>query len=117
MNAKHSHDAAIVLSARGHESIDDLNMPFEKIKFESTSFTDHEYDLLFDLFTDFNKSFNIIIDTYEEEEIPRSGITKAIELTRRYLLSGSKERKDATAKLLAVLERAHSLSAPILLSF
>lgn len=38
-------------------------MPFEDIKFESTSFTDHEYDLLFDLLTDFNKSFNIIIDT------------------------------------------------------
>ena len=42
-------------------------MPFEDIKFESTSFTDHEYDLLFDLLTDFNKSFNIIIDTYEED--------------------------------------------------
>lgn len=49
--------------------------------------------------------------------IPASGNAKAIELARKDLLSGSKERKDATAKRLAVLERAHSLSAPILLSF
>jgi len=117
MNEGKKYDIAVVLSAAGCESIDELEMPFEEIKFESTYINDREYDLLFDLFGEFNKAFDIIIDSYEEEEIPASGISSAIELTVKFLTSSAGERRRAAQKLLTALMRAKEISAPILLAF
>ena len=90
---------------------------YEDIRFEDTELTPREYDLLFDLFTEFNHAFDIIIDAYEEEIIRASQIDKAISLAEEYGKHGSTERKTATAKLLLVLKRAKELCRPISLAF
>lgn len=90
---------------------------YEDIQFDDTELSPREYDLLFDLFTEFNSEFNIIIDVFEEEIIPSSGMGKAISLASEYAKHGSAERKAAAAKLLSVLKRAKELGKPVSLAF
>ena len=74
-------------------------------------------DNLFDLFCQFDKPFNTIIDEYEEDEIAADKIQPAIEMTEAYAAEASPEIKASTEKLLVVLRRAKELGKQILLSF
>lgn len=103
-------------------NINDLNnieegVLWEDIKFEEYEITKFDYDNLFNLFCQFDKPFNIIIDEYEEEIILAPHIQKAIEMTEQYAEKASLEIKNSAKKFLAVLKRANELGKQILLSF
>ena len=99
-------------------NVDDLdNIPvgllWEDIKFEEHEITKDDYNNLFQLFCQFDKPFDIIIDEYEEEEIPADKIQMAIEMTEAYISKASAETKTSANKLLAALVRAKELGKPI----
>ena len=98
-------------------NLDDIGMPWEEIKWEDFEITSADYALLFDLFTEFNSAFDIIIDEYEEEVIPADKISDAISLTECYKKKFSDEHVHAADKLLSALNRAKELNKPVELSF
>lgn len=103
-------------------AIDDVdNIPegilWEDIKFEEYEIDGKDYNNLFDLFYDINKALDILIDEYEEEVIPASGVPLAIEMAEKYTINVAPEVKASTEKLLAVLRRAKELGKQVLLSF
>ena len=61
--------------------------------------------------------FDIIVDEYEEDEIPADMIQTAIEMTEAYIVRASAEVKTSAHKLLAALRRAAELGKPIELFF
>jgi len=117
MDARHNFSISIPLNVTDLNDLESSGLRREEIRWEDVELTERDYDMLFDLFGEFNKTFDIAIDEYEEEVIPASEMPKAIELTVEYLKFGSKDRKDAAMRLLGVLNRAHEISAPVLLSF
>lgn len=103
-------------------NINDLNhieegILWEDIKFEIFEISKTDYDNLFDLFCQFDKPFDIIIDEYEEEIIPASGIDTAIQMTKHFATSASPDVKSSAEKLLIALVRAKELGKQIILSF
>ena len=98
-------------------NLDDISMPWEEIKWEDFEITPSDYALLFDLFTEFNSAFGIIIDEYEEEVIPADKISEAISLTENYKKKFNDEHVQAADKLLSALNRAKELNKPVELSF
>lgn len=117
MDTMHRFSIGIPLNVSDLNNLESSGLRWEEIRWEDLELTEHDYNMLFDLFGEFNKAFGIAIDEYEEEVIPASEMPKAIELTVEYLKFGSKDRKDAARRLLGVLNRAHEMSAPVLLSF
>ena len=103
-------------------NIDDLDnieegILWENIQFEEYQISKEDFDNLFDLFCKFDKPFDIIIDEYEEEIIPATGIQTAIEITEDYATTASAGVKASAEKLLVALRRAKELGKQILLSF
>ena len=103
-------------------TIDDVdNIPegvlWEDIKFEESEIDGSDYANLFSLFYDINKALDILIDEYEEEIIPASGMQLAIELAEKYAANATYEVKMSTEKLLVILRRAKELGKQVLLSF
>ena len=92
-------------------------MLWENIEFEYFKFSENDYDNLFDLFYQFNESFNIFIDEFEEEEILPDKIQAAIEMTEAYAVKASPEVKVSAEKLLTALNRARELNKPLELFF
>ena len=92
-------------------------MLWEDIKFEDFEFSEPDYDNLFDLFDQFNRSFDIFIDEFEEEEILPDKIQAAIEMTEAYATKSSPEVKVSAEKLLTALNRARELNKPLVLYF
>lgn len=116
MDNNHQYRLSIPLN------IDDLdNIPegvlWEEIKFEDFHISKSDYDNLFDLFCQFDKPFDIIIDEYEEEIIPATGIQVAIDMTKGFAAKAPPEVKASAEKLLLALNRAKELQKQILLSF
>ena len=69
------------------------------------------------LFCQFDKPFDIIIDKYEEEELPADKIQTAIEMAETYASKSPIEIKASTEKLLVALKRAKELGKPLELFF
>lgn len=92
-------------------------LKWEEIKWEDFEISQSDYALLFDLFTDFNLAFGIIIDEYEDEIIPADKIGEAIARTEAYKKRFRDEHVQAADRLLAALVRAKELNKPVELFF
>ncbi len=114
MKANHKFIIGIPLNVA---NLNDIEKPWEEIRWEDIEITSTDYALLFDLFTEFNSAFNIIIDEYEEEVIPADKISDAILLTKNYKKKFADEHVQAADKLLAAFNRARELNKPVELSF
>lgn len=99
------------------DGLDASGLTWEEIKWEDFEISSADYARLFDLFTDFNQAFAIIIDEYEDEIIPADKIDEAIALTEAYRKRFRDERAQAADKLLAALVRAKELNKPVELFF
>lgn len=116
MEHHHRHVLSIPLNV---DSLDDIpeGVLWEDIKFEDYEITREDYHNLFPLFCQFDTPFDIIVDEYEEEEIPADKIQTAVEMTEAYIVRASAEVKTSAHKLLAALRRAAELGKPIELFF
>ena len=116
MEISHQYHLSIPLNV---DSLDDIpeGVLWEDIKFEEYQISKEDYDNLFDLFCQFDRPFNTIIDEYEEDEIAADKIQPAIEMTEAYAAKAPREVKASSEKLLVVLRRAKDLGKQILLSF
>lgn len=108
----HHYVLSIPLNIASLDNIPE-GMLWEEIKFEDYQITQADYENLFGLFCQFDKPFDIIIDEYEEEEIPADKIQTAIEMTETYASKSSIEIKASTEKLLVALKRAKELGKPL----
>ena len=117
MDENHKYILAIPLNIESLDGPGDLEIPFDEIQFEDFFITKGDYENLFDLFTEFNKAFNIIIDEYEEEIIPAGQINSAITLSEQYFQDNSQEIKASTEKLLVALRRAKELQKELIFFF
>lgn len=93
------------------------DLTWEEIKWDDFEISSSDYALLFDLFTDFNLAFGIIIDEYEDEIIPADKIGEAIALTKSYKKRFRDDRVQAADRLLAALIHAKELNKPVELFF
>lgn len=116
MDANHQYHLSIPLNV---DNLDDIpeGVLWEDIKFEEYPLSKEDYDNLFDLFCQFDKPFDAIIDEYEEEQIAADKIQPAIEMAEAYAVKASPGVKASTEKLLIVLRRAKELGKQILFSF
>ena len=114
MNAPHRYTLSIPLNVR---DLNTIEIPWEEIQFEDYQITKTDYDNLFELFCQFDQPFDIIIDEYEEEEIPADKIQTAIEMTEAYSSKSSTDVKTSANKLLVALQRAKELGKPLELFF
>lgn len=114
MNATHHYMLSIPLNVR---DLNTIEIPWEEIQFEDYQITQADYENLFALFCQFDKPFDIIIDEYEEEEIPADKIQTAIEMAETYASKSPIEIKASTEKLLVALNRAKELGKPLELFF
>ena len=112
MEATHRYCLSIPLNVNSLDEIPD-GMLWEDIRFEHFEISKSDYDNLFSLFCQFDEPLNLIIDEYEEEEIPADKIQMAIEMTEAYISKASAETKTSANKLLAALVRAKELGKPI----
>ena len=112
MENNHHYVLSIPLNVDNLDNIPE-GILWEDIKFEEHPITKDDYNNLFQLFCQFDKPFDIIIDEYGEEEIPADKIQMAIEMTEAYISNASAETKTSANKLLAALVRARELGKPI----
>lgn len=110
MNTPHRYMLSIPLNVR---DLNTIEIPWEEIQFEDYQITQIDYANLFGLFCQFDKPFDIIIDEYEEEELPADKIQTAIEMTEKYASKSPTEIKASTEKLLVALKRAKELGKPL----
>ena len=116
MEYTHHYFLSIPLNVRDLNVLEE-EISWEDIKFEEFEIDSNDYNNLFDLFCQYDKPFDILIDEYEEEIIPASGVQLAIEMAERYAAGATPEVKASIEKLLAVLRRAKELGKQVLLSF
>lgn len=117
MDATHRFIIGIPTNVSDLDNPGGSGLKWEEIKWEDFEISSSDYALLFDLFTDFNKAFDIIIDEYEDEIIPADKIDEAIVWTKAYKNRFRDEHVQAADKLLAALGRAKELNKPIELFF
>ena len=80
--------------------------------------TDDEYNILFDIFYEWNETFDIIIDIFEEETLEAGYTRKAMEILDKYIgNSTDKQFLAAAAKLKEALSKAVELGMPLYLDF
>ncbi len=116
MDNNHRFILSIPLNVDDLDNIDE-GLLWEDIKFEEYQISKEDYDNLFNLFCQFDKPFDIIIDEYEEEIIPASGVQTAIDMTENYAENAPENIKSSAEKLLVALRRAKELGKQVLLSF
>lgn len=116
MDNNHRYMLSIPLNVKDLDNIEEC-IPWEEIKFEEYRITKEDFNNLYKLFCEFDKPFDILIDEYEEEIIPASGIQTAIQMTLDFAATASSEVKESANKLLCALNRAKELGKQILLSF
>ena len=116
MEATHRYCLSIPLNVNSLDEIPD-GMLWEDIRFEHFEISKSDYDNLFSLFCQFDEPLNLIIDEYEEDEIPSDKIQTAISLTEAYAKKASAETLASTEKFLTALRRAQELQKPLELFF
>lgn len=114
--ANHRYCLSVPLNVESLDRIPE-GLLWEDIQFEDHPISKTDYDNLFELFCQFDQPFDILIDEYEEEEIPADKIQTAIEMTEAYASKASIDIKESTAKLLVALRRAKELRKPLELFF
>jgi len=84
------------------EYMDYIDNPSPNIK---EFFFPYEWnELLFHLYLEFNKTFNIIIDDCEDERMKKENVPKALEMAIRFKENATDGKtKEATEKLIEIL--------------
>ncbi len=77
-------------------------------------FTWEEEDLLWPLFNEFNDTFYLFIDDFEEEMMLVKQLPEAINITQRFIANTTDTRtKENALKVLEALEFAQKLQMPV----
>ena len=81
--------------------------------------TNVEYNLLSDVFYDWNCKFHILIDIFEEETLDPENAQEAMEILKRHIekKSDNQDFLSAAEKLKSALEKAIEVKMPLFLDF